>query len=87
MCALTFASGSLAGDRYRHYHYRSSFNELGTFSDGWRAGWEAGYKSIKGSYALVPFAEFPPFPELGRNTFEDGFGAGFVAGRERACEN
>ena len=41
-----------------------------------RAGWRAGYKKAN-PMGLVPLAPLPP---LGKNTYEDGFGMGYMRG-------
>jgi len=39
------------------------------------AGFEDGYKSVKGSYAFAPFCPFPPF---GYKTYLSGFKVGVL---------
>jgi hypothetical protein len=57
----------------------------GDFGDGWKAGYEAGWKQIKGRYSYV-FPPFAPFPPLGCDSYRDGFAAGVLAGAEAAEE-
>jgi hypothetical protein len=57
------------------------------FSDGWKCGWEQGWKQVKGQYSLAPFPPFAPFPDFGRDTYQDGFVAGVLAGARQAGAN
>lgn len=50
-------------------------NEIGMICS-FRAGWRAGYKKAN-PFGLVPLAPLPP---LGKNTYEDGFGMGYIRG-------
>ena len=45
---------------------------IGTFSDGYRAGYKKAYPM-----GLCPI---PPIPPIGRNTYEDGYGMGYAQG-------
>ena len=56
----------------------------GDFSDGWRCGWEAGWRKIKGHYSFAPYAPYAPYPPLGYDTYSDGYTAGVLAGAEAA---
>ena len=55
-----------------------------SYADGWRLGWEAGWKYVKGQLSLAPLAPIPPLPRIGENTFQGGYNRGFVAGMAKA---
>ena len=54
--------------------YRNGFNE----------GWKAGWRYVKGSYALVPMAPLAPLPRMGEDNFQGGYNRGFVMAMDRA---
>lgn len=47
---------------------------------GYRAGWAAGYKKVHGPNALPPVCPVPPVPYAGRDSYNDGFADGVLAG-------
>ena len=57
------------------------------YGSGWRKGWVDGWKHVMGKHAIPPIAPLPPLPPLGRNSFNDGYQDGFVAGREAAMND
>ena len=48
------------------------------FAAGWKTGWVSGWKEIKGKNT------YPPYPPYGRDTYQDGYNLGFIAGMEAA---
>ena len=47
--------------------------------DSFEAGFEEGYKSIKGDMVLVPLCPLPPLTPLGSTDFREGIKAGIKA--------
>lgn len=54
------------------------------YNAGFKAGWSAGWKHVKGSASYPTYAPYPPYPESGTLTFQEGYNNGFVAGMEQA---
>ncbi len=54
------------------------------FADGWKAGYEAGWKQVKGQLAIAPIAPIPPIAPIDQNTYQGGYNNGLVAGMEAA---
>jgi hypothetical protein len=50
------------------------------YCQGWKAGYKAGYCYEK-VYCLEPLTPLCPLPQIGRNSYEDGYNDGFVKGR------
>jgi hypothetical protein len=51
------------------------------FCDGWEAGYIAGFCHNQYGGCLRPMVPFCPAPQLGRDTFQDGYNLGFIAGQ------
>jgi hypothetical protein len=47
--------------------------------DSFQAGFEEGYKSVKGDMVLVPLCPLPPLTPLGSTAFREGLRAGIKA--------
>jgi len=59
--------------------------QAGDFDSGWKCGWDAGWKQIKGQYAYPPYPPYPPFPRYGQDdSWRGGFAAGVLAGAAAA---
>ena len=54
------------------------------FSEGWKAGYEAGWKQVKGQLTIAPIAPIAPIPPIGQDTYQGGYNNGFVAGMKAA---
>jgi len=54
--------------------------EYSDYCDGWKAGYKAGY-CYQQVYCLEPLPPLCPLPQIGRNSYEDGYNDGFVKGR------
>lgn len=50
-----------------------------SIEDSFEAGFEEGYKSIKGDMVLVPLCPLPPLTPLGSTDFREGIKAGIKA--------
>lgn len=50
------------------------------YANGWKAGWDAGWEHVKGKNSWPPPAPYPPYPEYGKDSFQDGYNEGFLAG-------
>ena len=64
--------------------YHGKREAHGTFEDGWKDGFESGWRSVKGSMGIVPITPICPIPRIGKDSYEDGFDRGFARGRDRA---
>lgn len=54
------------------------------YREGWKQGWREGYRHVAGKRALMPLVPMPPMPQLGADSWQDGYNDGFVAGRKAA---
>jgi hypothetical protein len=55
------------------------------FDDGWKCGWDAGWKEVRGSYSYPPLAPYAPYPRWDQeDDFKGGYNAGFLAAIARA---
>jgi len=63
--------------------------ESSPFCAGWEDGHCAGYRSIKGDFALCPIAPLCPLPPMGcdYDDYRCGFTAGVLAGARAAQNN
>jgi hypothetical protein len=50
------------------------------YCEGWNAGWLRGWVDVKGPLAALPAPPSCPAPECGRDTYDDGYAVGRVAG-------
>jgi hypothetical protein len=50
-----------------------------SFCDGWANGYVAGWMYAKPN-SYKPFIPFCPFPEPGKDSYQDGYNRGFVQG-------
>jgi hypothetical protein len=56
----------------------------GDFSDGYKRGFEEGYKYVMGQIVLPPLAPLPPLPRLGEDSFFGGYNVDFIDGVKSA---
>lgn len=59
-------------------HAQSDYNA------GWKEGWEAGWKYVAGKYSYPDYPPYPPYPDYGRDSYQDGYNDGFLAGMAAA---
>ena len=55
------------------------------YSDGYKAGFKAGYCYGK-TYCSAPLPPLAPLPDLGKNSYMDGYNRGFLAGIAKSEE-
>ena len=80
MVALPCVAVTISGGSAEH-----NASVMGSgFSEGWKAGYEAGWKQVKGQLTIAPIAPIPPIPPIGQNTYQGGYNNGFVAGMKAA---
>lgn len=49
------------------------------YSDGYCAGYKAGW-CYGSNFCIEPICPIAPIPELGRDSYQDGYNRGFLAG-------
>jgi len=62
----------------------AEISAYGDFCSGWNNGYKAGYCYQKG-YCLPPIPPLCPFPNLGEDSYDDGYNRGFLAGLSRSA--
>ena len=67
------------------FDYSSSKNEL-KYCDGWKDGYCEGWKDVKGKFAICPITPICPIPEIGKDTYKDGYNRGFKTGLKDASK-
>jgi hypothetical protein len=55
-----------------------------SFCRGWEDGWSQGWKDVKGQASTPPSPPSCPQAECGRETYEDEYSRGHIAGGESA---
>lgn len=54
------------------------------YCKGWENGWHNGWKYIMGDFYITPIAPICPIPEIGRDSYKDGYNRGFAVAVEKA---
>ena len=55
-----------------------------SYHRGFREGWNAGWRHIKGQHSLPPLAPIAPVPRIGEDNYQGGYNRGFAMGLDRA---
>jgi len=50
------------------------------YIDGWKAGYQQGWKYIRGRHSYAPYAPYPTYPRYGEDTYNGGYNRGFIKG-------
>ena len=50
------------------------------YCDGWDDGYCEGWKDVKGQFTICPTTPICPIPEIGKDTYKDGYNRGFKKG-------
>ncbi|MGA2445796.1 MAG: hypothetical protein ABSG50_10265 [Opitutaceae bacterium] len=58
--------------------------DMQSYVAGWNDGWAEGWKYVKGKYSYPPYPPYPAYPQAGRDTYQDGYNDGFMAGQREA---
>jgi len=69
---------------YAKHYFVHSINS--DYSEGWKDGYCEGWKDVKEKNAVCPVTPVCPVPEVGKNTYKDGYNRGFKKGMSDASK-
>ena len=58
--------------------------DMQDYQAGFKVGWAEGWKYVKGEHSYPPYPPYPPYPKYGKDTYQDGYNDGFMAGQRKA---
>ena len=58
-----------------------------SFDKGWETGWCEGWKDVEGENSRCPREPRAPRPDYGKDSYTDGYNAGFKAGMGKATND
>lgn len=62
----------------------NAVEDFEAYRNGFNAGWDAGWKKVKGQFSIPAIPPIPRIPAPGRMNYEAGFVDGVLAGMRRA---
>ncbi|RFC50318.1 MAG: hypothetical protein DUW69_000651 [Verrucomicrobia bacterium] len=69
------------------YAQSSERQSIDAYYAGWKSGWAASWKQVKGEHSYSAYAPDASYPNYGQLTYQGGYNAGFLAGFEAVRGN
>lgn len=73
-------------DPFTVHSCEQSYEQLASASyhRGFRDGWAAGWRHVRGQFSMPPLAPLAPLPRPGEDHYRGGYNRGFEMGMQRA---